>query len=594
MARVEWSRLSGDDVEQALAVMLMQEQPSARLLRAGRGDGGVDVYVPHASRVWTVYQIKKQVGPLDAGIERQIRDSWASTVRFAADNDLTVVEWLLLRPSDSTFKEVEFYEGLTADGPFPCRDAGGLTKCDRLAADHPPVVDYYFHDGRDRVDEQVRSHLRALGLVSRVGQTSDGGGQPMQPLTPATSVEALGAVHDALNVADPHYLFDVHLMTRPAGTRPDDVAWLDLFRPKPLLVARVAHGDGDRAVVFDVTARFAEATTVKPLDISMGVHVAEGSADAAAFADHLAYGTPISDLPVTITSMPLPGGLGIDAPSDATLTTNAAEVPDGATLSVQVWTPGPADGPFAELDMKVVERGDGADGFHLRLRHESGLATLVLILSKSKESEMRWTWPDLTGHPVTTALPIAALRASVHAPNELRVARKGQPVLFTVRELPVPDEDAAPLVDSLRDLATIQQHTFRDITLPIAGDVTVGDVRDWEAVASLLRGQVRYRRVGRLPFETDDPPQVGETVSPLLVQPLVATVNGVGIELGEFATFAVDMTVDTVTTPDGGPSDVVASYGNGERRAATVFWPADRQPRPVPPAPAPAPAPAPE
>jgi hypothetical protein len=46
MARVEWTRISPDDVEYVSAVLLARENPRAQRIRPSRGDGGIDILVP--------------------------------------------------------------------------------------------------------------------------------------------------------------------------------------------------------------------------------------------------------------------------------------------------------------------------------------------------------------------------------------------------------------------------------------------------------------------------------------------------------------------------------------------------------------------
>jgi len=61
MARVEWTRQSGEDVEAVVAMLLCTEYPNAWRIRPGRGDGGVDVFVPLSDdrALRDVYQVKK-------------------------------------------------------------------------------------------------------------------------------------------------------------------------------------------------------------------------------------------------------------------------------------------------------------------------------------------------------------------------------------------------------------------------------------------------------------------------------------------------------------------------------------------------------
>ncbi len=62
MARVEWTRHSGDDVEAVLAMLVCSQFPNAVRVRPSQGDGGIDVFVPGPAG-WdnerAVYQVKR-------------------------------------------------------------------------------------------------------------------------------------------------------------------------------------------------------------------------------------------------------------------------------------------------------------------------------------------------------------------------------------------------------------------------------------------------------------------------------------------------------------------------------------------------------
>lgn len=64
MARVEWSRLSGDEAEAVLGVMLCREHPTATRVKPSQGDGGIDVWVPEGDTA-IVYQIKSYTGNIE-------------------------------------------------------------------------------------------------------------------------------------------------------------------------------------------------------------------------------------------------------------------------------------------------------------------------------------------------------------------------------------------------------------------------------------------------------------------------------------------------------------------------------------------------
>lgn len=78
MARVEWSRMSGDEVEELVAMLLCRRYPRAGVVRASVGDGGIDVIVPSGpgpDAPVEVYQVKKFTSNLTPANKRQIKKS---------------------------------------------------------------------------------------------------------------------------------------------------------------------------------------------------------------------------------------------------------------------------------------------------------------------------------------------------------------------------------------------------------------------------------------------------------------------------------------------------------------------------------------
>ena len=75
MARVEWSRHSGDDVEFVIAIMLSRENTNAQRIRPSRGDKGIDILVP-VDDGFDIYQIKSYTGEINSSRKRHITKSW--------------------------------------------------------------------------------------------------------------------------------------------------------------------------------------------------------------------------------------------------------------------------------------------------------------------------------------------------------------------------------------------------------------------------------------------------------------------------------------------------------------------------------------
>lgn len=273
MTRVEWSRHGPSEIEHLLGVLLLRRFPNARRPRPGRGDGGVDVYVPDPDG-WVVFQVKSFTGPLSSSHKRQIKASWTSFLGFTRERPIQVKHWYLIRPENPTEGEDHYLDELTSDAPWPCQWLG-LDHCDELAASYPDVIDYYLRDGRERLERVVQAYLRAAGFS---GETD-----------PAASASTLESVHEAINSIDPHYRYDFQVVGRPAvGWSEKSVAVVD--PPPNDLVASCAMYEKDRAVVFHIYARFLEALKERPVPISFQVSAVPGTPGERAWNDFLTFG----------------------------------------------------------------------------------------------------------------------------------------------------------------------------------------------------------------------------------------------------------------------------------------------------------------
>jgi len=140
---------------------------------------------------------------------------------------------------------------LTEGAPFPCRWLG-LDYCDRLAADHQPVIDYYFHDGKERLAGAV-SDLLAATRMDTSALTEPGQTQP-----------TLEAIHRTINAVDPHFRYDFRVDTLEMDA--DGKPIMPTIHDSPGLVAAISSAGADGiAVTFSVFARFKEATSEQPV-----------------------------------------------------------------------------------------------------------------------------------------------------------------------------------------------------------------------------------------------------------------------------------------------------------------------------------------
>jgi hypothetical protein len=95
VARLEWSRLSGEETEAVLAVLLCREHPTAVRVKPSSGDGGIDVWVPDGESA-TVYQIKGYTGNIDSTRQGHIKKSWNTLLKYAEEKSIKLSSWYLI------------------------------------------------------------------------------------------------------------------------------------------------------------------------------------------------------------------------------------------------------------------------------------------------------------------------------------------------------------------------------------------------------------------------------------------------------------------------------------------------------------------
>ena len=203
MARVEWTTLSGDDVETVVSMLLCSKMPGAQRVRPAQGDGGIDIFVAgtrgyQAERA--VYQVKKFASNLTNSQKRKIKQSLNRVRDTSAAEGWKITEWYLVLPLDPTPGNLAWFSNLTDDVGFLCEWVGA-DKLGVLAANYPAIIDYYLRDGKERLAAAVES-LAAI-IAGRQGRSSG------QPLVSSDVRSDLGAIYRAINEHDPHYRYEI-------------------------------------------------------------------------------------------------------------------------------------------------------------------------------------------------------------------------------------------------------------------------------------------------------------------------------------------------------------------------------------------------
>lgn len=119
MARVEWSRLTGEDIESIYGVLLAREYPRSTRLKPSQGDGGIDILVPGAEG-YTVFQVKGYTGSISTSRKRHITNSWKRFQEYARERNLSIHEWFLSVPENPTKEQLDWISKLTSGAAHYC------------------------------------------------------------------------------------------------------------------------------------------------------------------------------------------------------------------------------------------------------------------------------------------------------------------------------------------------------------------------------------------------------------------------------------------------------------------------------------------
>lgn len=468
---IDWGAHDGDLVERALAVMLLQERPHAWRRVASQGDAGVDVADPQPGG-YEVFQIKSFTGRQTPAREKQIRKSF-ERILAGGELDQPVVAWRLLLPMGPTKEMEAWFRKLTKDAPFDCEWLGA-SRVDSLAASNPHVVDYYFRDGKARVEQRYRDLLQAQALI----ESADAGPRPVEVK------ESLRELLEALNRDDPHYRY-AYEASRDAPPASAEGA-------RPGLVLSSTECDGARGcITIRVFARHRHAAEDRPVRIqfgvdAMGAEILQSALDFGSTAE-------LEDGEVRNLVVDAPGGLDTKAGSAALRVSGHADadfVPFRLLLTVR----DPDGTEKASTAVAVVERRVGNRGKALICKEVGGAFEFELRIhdpSVADATANLTTWSVTAwGKAPAQVRAGVGLLASMSSPNELDISvdsRNGQQlmVMSIDQQEPLVPVEVAEFVD---DLADIQPHCASQLVVP--DSISHRDVRRAREAGHLVRGTI--------------------------------------------------------------------------------------------------------
>jgi hypothetical protein len=525
VAPVSWTTTPSDLVEQIAAVLLSRRHPEAVRVRASPGDGGLDVLVPSTMPGYVDnYQVKRFTASLGDSQKAQIRSSLKAARDTHNDpgNPILIQRWLLTLPMDPSGPEMTWLAGAASRLSVPFKvEWRPLPFLEGLVTDYPEVIDYYLHDGHDRLQALI-ADLREL---TKLPPSATGAA-----VEPGDLTGPLSSLLQALNRQDPHYRYDFEVTTEPP-----------ILFERPYLVASVIESRPEGYVTFHVHARYASAPEDRPIPITFAVSGADLTPEGVeAVEAMLRYGRPV-DLPAAAVkgfSIDLPGGLGIAGATGGIKIGPARSDRDRPSRVVWAIIPPDSMQPVAQLvfDMEAPTRGP-LGGLFVRGTDRTGVVAASITTDPPGDehplAHLSVTLIDPEGKPIRQALPGLRFAGQFTAPNRLAFGPEYGP-LTAAEGLPLPN--LPPAVPALilayaEALATISEHANATIALPDLPTLTADDFANVIGTAGVLRGDVVYGtwtqiQTHRRPGEID--PRLYTAPGPVVTtQPLIVSIAGV-------------------------------------------------------------------
>jgi hypothetical protein len=544
VARVEWSRLSGDETEAVLGIMLCREHRTATRVKPSRGDGGIDIWVPEGDTA-IVYQVKSYTGNIDPSRLAKIKKSWETLLDYAAKNSITLSAWYLVMPENPTTGQLEWLGELTKGVGFPCIWRG-LEYVDGLAAKYPEVVDYYLRDGKDRLETTVQRLLSIGGLKNPAA-------------FPVESIDSLRELHEALNQFDPHFYYDFSVqMLNADGTAP----------PAQLTagtIASVRLTSNGRAVTYNIIPRFNEALKERPVPGSMTLTAEPGTPLHKQIDGWARYGAALTDVPAKKVQWDLPGGFG-GSYEDVRITISATKpLPGSAHEVVTLRVLGDGGKVEASLDFVTEEASSGSGGNAIRtVGHDTatGLVRYELRLDRDVDAGKTAANLDIAvedpwGRSPRDMIPGLQFLIAVQPSRQIQIFSRNGPALIppiSVDKELLPEQQGRLWILMCESLATIQEHVLDRIGFPDIPKHHAENywdvVEEWYLAARLLRGEVittTWERIGMHLLPGVDPSAV--TLAATMTKDLDVVIGPTLYQLGTTSTAITSVKVNPDNPP---------------------------------------------
>ncbi|UVO12340.1 hypothetical protein NM962_21155 [Mycobacterium sp. SVM_VP21] len=535
MARVEWTRQEGDDIEAVVGMFICRDFPNAVRVRPSQGDGGVDIFVPGPegfAKQRAVYQVKKFHSNLTSSQKRKITRSFENVVAASNKEGWEITEWHLVMPLDLTDHNLaNWLKELTAAAEFPC-ETHGLLYCDTKAAQYPKVVDYYMRDGKERLQAAV-DNLTAI-IARRVDR------QRNEPLVATDVMADLASIYNALNDHDPFYRYEFGVSDSPPAQNRSS--------GEPGLVAVHAIRHDSVWIAIKIFALSLESLRERPVGGQLQFSVPEDDDELREqFQKFIDYGAPLTMPPGTVSgSLDLPGGLGGEFRGASLQVVAAPEGghADTAELIVAIVEPD-SDTVIASTTIRRIEQSAGQAGVRSVFADQAALFTLEMLVQAGRlDGTMKLDVEyNLEGRRPGQLIDSLKVLSAWQSPNRLAFAPTYGPRDYgVVATIPTDRaENSGRWAQICEALAQLQDHV--SVLLKMPAEISQDEALDIIFAAKLVSGQaVSVSKSGPFTvYHEGNPPQIARYAARMyefiVIRAITISLAGQEIVVGKEALF---------------------------------------------------------
>lgn len=478
MTRVSWERLSGEDVEEFVAALVLKRHGKGHLITPAQGDRGIDIRIPTVEG-FDIWQVKRYTAALTSAQKRSVQKSWDAFVEETLPTTV-VTCWKLAMPFNPTNEALEWFETFQADG-VPTEWVG-RTLLDTWAAEEPALVDYYFGNGRDET-------LRLMAQAVSAGATfAEGAGN--EQLLASVRERAL-QLQQSLDAVDPFYRYEIDLVS---GEATDAVLARDVeLHPGAALHSYERIAD-NRYAVTRIYARFEGAEVLRPIKQKITFTPTPGSKEHEAVDNFMAFGTPFSDVVGTVVESQGPAGathLGQASFSFMALESNSFGLPPLELRVVDI-----KGTVICAIPGENVRRSSGVigPGHWLAISDTQALIDINFQLgAPDRPASMSIRTTPATGKKPSEVLPSLRAVEQFTDGHSLTIGVRDGGAALLSEPWPLETDEiqrsAAQFIPFVEALAEIQRHTFSLILVPDISTLLPGQRDEILRTARLLRGE---------------------------------------------------------------------------------------------------------